>query len=85
MPSADVFVFHESGVEPGRTLMFRCISPRLPIHDELSGKSVMDPVPGVTAITYPMHPTSRGSVQILDADVAAEPAITANYLRYRSR
>ena len=81
MPSADVFVFHESGVgEPGRPDVQVHFTPASGIHDEVSGKSVMDPVPGVTAITYPMHPTSRGSVLITDADVAAEPEITANYL-----
>ena len=81
MPSADLFVFHESGLgEPGRPDVQVHFTPAAGMHDEVSGTSKMDPVPGVTAITYPMHPTSRGSVLITDADSSAAPEIQANYL-----
>ena len=81
MPSSDVCVFHESGL--GRTGVPDIqihFTPAAGMHDEVSGTSKMDPVPGVTAITYPMHPTSRGSVLITDADAGTVPEIQANYL-----
>ena len=54
MPSSDVCVFHESGLGttgvPDIQIHF---TPAAGMHDEVSGTSKMDPVPGVTAITYP--------------------------------
>ncbi len=81
MPSADLFVFHESGLgAPGRPDIQVHFTPAAGMHDEVSGTSKMDPLPGVTAITYPMHPTSRGSVLITDTDASVAPEIQANYL-----
>ena len=81
MPSSDVFVFHESGCgEPGRPDIQVHFTPAAGIHDEATGRSAMDPMPGVTAITYPMHPTSRGDVLITSAESDAPPQIRANYL-----
>ena len=81
MPSSDVCVFHESGFgEPGRPDIQVHFTPAAGFHDEVTGRSAMDPVPGVTAITYPMHPTSRGDVLITSNEIDATPQIRANYL-----
>lgn len=79
MPSADAFLFHASSkAENGR--------PDIQVHfarasgeRDDTGRSTVDKVPGVTAITYPMRPTSRGQITLADASLAP-PLIDPNYL-----
>lgn len=80
MPSAEAFLFHASSqAESGRPDIQVHFAPASGARGD-DGVSVMDEVPGVTAITYPMRPTSRGSVQIRDANSSTPPLIKANYL-----
>lgn len=80
MPSADAYLFHPSSQsEHGR--------PDTQVHFARAsgerddrGRSTVDKRPGVTAITYPMRPTSRGTLRLADASMAAPPLIDPNYL-----
>ena len=80
MPSADAYLFHASSrAQRGR--------PDTQVHfarasgeRDDNGRSTVDKVPGVTAITYPMRPTSRGTLRLADASLAAAPLIDPNYL-----
>jgi len=79
MPSADVFAFHGSPESPCRPDTQIHFTPAAGYRDD-AGATHIDPEEGITAITYPMRPTSRGRIQVASKDAAEAPSITANYL-----
>lgn len=79
MPSADVFAFHGSPDSPSRPDTQVHFTPASGYRDD-SGKTHIDSLEGITAITYPMRPTSRGVLQVRSKDPAEAPSIRANYL-----
>ena len=79
MPSADVFAFHGSPESPSRPDTQIHFTPASGCRDD-AGATHIDPEEGITAITYPMRPTSRGRIQVASKDAAEAPSITANYL-----
>lgn len=79
MPSADVFAFHGSPESPSRPDTQIHFTPASGYRDD-AGVTHIDSEEGITAITYPMRPTSRGTIQLVSKDPEDAPSITANYL-----
>ncbi len=46
----------------------------------MSGRLEVDAEPGARLVTFPIHPTSRGSLHITGPDVADRPRLVPNYL-----
>lgn len=80
MPSADAFLFHPSdhaeNNRPDCQVHFTYASG---VHRD-DGKSVMDNVPWVTAITYPTRPRSRGYLSVTGPSTDDSIDIEPNYL-----
>lgn len=78
MPAADVGIFCKS--DPALTrpdIQFHA----LPVSGDVEGtKKQAEKEPGLTLAPCPLRPESRGSVRLLNNDVAAAPVITPNYL-----
>ena len=79
MPSADVFAFHGSPDSPSRPDTQVHFTPASGYRDD-AGKTHIDSLEGITAITYPMRPTSRGIIRVRSKDPTEAPSIRANYL-----
>lgn len=47
--------------------------------DFASGRTKLEPHPGINAVTYPLRPTSRGSLHIASTDPEAQPVLNPNY------
>lgn len=47
--------------------------------DFASGRTKLEPHPGINAVTYPLRPTSRGSLHITSTDPEAAPQLNPNY------
>ena len=80
MPSADAFLFHPSEEAlDGRPDCQVHFSYASGVHGD-DGKSTMDALPGVTAITYPTRPKSRGYLAITGKHESDPVDIEPNYL-----
>jgi len=47
--------------------------------DFASGRTKLETHPGINAVTYPLRPTSRGSLHIASTDPEAQPVLNPNY------
>jgi choline dehydrogenase len=47
--------------------------------DFASGRTQLERLPGINAVTYPLRPTSRGSLHITSTDPEAPPRLEPNY------
>jgi choline dehydrogenase-like flavoprotein len=47
--------------------------------DFASGRTKLEAHPGINAVTYPLRPTSRGSLHIASTNPEAAPVLTPNY------
>ncbi len=80
MPSADAYLFHASSQAQRSRPDIQVHFARASGERDDKGRSTVDKVPGVTAITYPMRPTSRGTLRLPDASLSSAPLIDPNYL-----
>ncbi|HEX7759661.1 MAG TPA: GMC family oxidoreductase N-terminal domain-containing protein [Caulobacteraceae bacterium] len=64
----------------GPDIQFHILPASQNLEKAITGKMVLDDLPGLTLATCQLRPESRGSIRIRSADPTVYPAITPNYL-----